>query len=80
MIRVRKPDLPHGWTAAARESAMASFASGVTVDNAAVRAAIAEPWSNRQVEGQIAKLKLVRRRMYGRAKLDLLRERLVGDA
>jgi transposase len=35
-----------------------------------------QPWSN----GQITKLKLVKRQMYGRAKLDLLRARLVAPA
>jgi transposase len=35
------------------------------------------PWSNGPTEGQITKLKLVKRQMYGRAKLDLLRARLV---
>ena len=40
-------------------------------------AALSEPWSNGQTEGQIIKLKLVKRQMYGRAKLDLLRARLV---
>ncbi len=79
MIRVRKPDLLDGWIAAAGESGLASFASGITADYAAVRAAIIEPWSTGQVEGQITKLKLVKRQMYGRAKLDLLRARLVGD-
>src|SRR5688572_21719173 len=44
---------------------------------AAVRAAIAEPWSNGQTEGQITKLKLVKRQMYGRGKLDLLQARLI---
>jgi transposase len=47
-------------------------------DKAAVRAAITEPWSNGQVEGPITKLKLVKRRMYGRAKIDLLQARLIG--
>jgi hypothetical protein len=46
-------------------------------DHAAVRAAIAEPWSNGQTEGQITKLKLVKRQMYGRGKLDLLQARLI---
>jgi transposase len=35
-------------------------------------------WSNGQTEGQITKLKLVKRQMYGRAKLDLLEARLIG--
>jgi transposase len=47
---------------------------------AAVWAAIAEPWSNGQTEGQITKLKLVKRQMYGRGKLDLLQARLIKAA
>jgi transposase len=35
-------------------------------------------WSNGQTEGQITKLKLVKRQMYGRGKLDLLQARLIG--
>jgi len=54
------------------------FASGVIRDEAAVRAAITSPWSNGQTEGQITRLKLVRRQMYGRGKIDLLQARLVG--
>jgi transposase len=61
-------------------SVIASFASGITRDRAAVRAAITEPWSNGQTEGQITKLKLVKRQMYGRGKLDLLQARLIGAA
>ncbi len=53
-----------------------SFANGVIKDKAAVRAAITTSWSNGQTEGQITKLKLVKRQMYGRAKLDLLQARL----
>jgi transposase len=49
-------------------------------DVAAIRAAITEPCSNGQTEGQITKLKLVKRQMYGRAKLDLLEARLIGAA
>ena len=62
----------------ARASLVASFANGVTKDRAAVCAAIALPWSNGQTEGQITKLKLVKRQMYGRGKLDLLQARLLG--
>jgi len=36
--------------------------------------------ANGQTEGQITKLKLVKRQMYGRAKLDLLRARLITPA
>jgi hypothetical protein len=57
---------------------ISSFVSGIVKDIAAVRAAIALPWSNGQTEGQITKLKLVKRQMYGRAKIDLLQARLIG--
>jgi transposase len=45
----------------AHSSLIASFASGVARDEAAVRAAITSSWSNGQTEGQITRLKLVRR-------------------
>ncbi|MCK1410198.1 ISL3 family transposase [Bradyrhizobium sp. 76] len=66
------------WIGRARASLVASFASGVAKDEAAVRAAITSPWSNGQTEGQITRLKLVRRQMYGRGKIDLLQARLIG--
>jgi transposase len=50
----------------------------MTKDKAAVAAAIASPWSNGQTEGQICKLKLVKRQMYGRGKIDLLQARVIG--
>ena len=68
------------WIAAAKASLIASFATGIARDGNAVRAAITEPWSNGQVEAQITKLKLVKRQMYGRAKIDLLQARLLGAA
>jgi transposase len=68
------------WLAQARSSLVASFANGVIKDRAAVSAAIISPWSNGQTEGQITKLKLVKRQMYGRGKLDLLQARVIGPA
>jgi transposase len=66
------------WIDDAKTSLIASFANGITRDRAAVRAAIISPWSNGQTEGQITRLKLVKRQMYGRAKIDLLQARLIG--
>lgn len=66
------------WITRARASLVASFANGVAKDIAAVRAAVVSQWSNGQTEGQITKLKLVKRQMYGRGKLDLLEARLIG--
>lgn len=68
------------WLERARASLVESFASGVVKDHAAVSAAITSPWSNGQTEGQITKLKLVKRQMYGRGKLDLLQARVIGVA
>jgi transposase len=59
---------------------MGSFASGIAQDHVAVKAALTEPWSNGQTEGQNTKVKLVKRQMYRRASLDLLRARLIGKA
>lgn len=77
MIRTKTETGLEAWLVTARTSLMASFASGIASDEAAVRAAITSPWSNGQTEGQITKLKLVKRQMYGRAKLDLLQARLI---
>ena len=53
------------------------FAAKLKEDLSAVRAAFSSPWSNGQVEGQINRLKYLKRQMYGRAKLDLLRIRVL---
>jgi transposase len=66
------------WIDRAKTSLVAAFANGVTKDKAAVSAAIYSGWSNGQTEGQICKLKLVKRQMYGRGKLDLLQARVIG--
>ena len=80
MVRKRSLALLEPWLEQARLSLLASFANGVTKDKAAVVAAITSPWSNGQTEGQITKLKLVKRQMYGRGKLDLLQARVIGAA
>lgn len=56
--------------------AIATFASGLDGD-VAVRSALTEPWSSGQAEGQINRLKLIKRQSYGRAGLDLLQRRMV---
>ena len=68
------------WLEHARSGLVGPFANGILKDRAAVSAAITSPWSNGQTEGQITKLKLVKRQMYGRGKLDLLQARVIGAA
>lgn len=80
MIRRRDAADLDAWINEASSGPMASFARGLRDDQRAVAAALSLPWSNGQTEGHITKLKLVKRQMYGRAKLDLLRARLLGAA
>jgi transposase len=53
------------------------FAAGLQRDYAAVTAAVEQPWSNGQVEGQVHRLKLLKRQMYGRSGFQLLRKRVL---
>ena len=79
IIRERQSEELDGWIERAKNSAapeLRRFAAGLKRDEAAVRAALEEPWSNGPVEGQVHRLKLIKRQMYGRGKLDLLRSRL----
>ncbi len=76
MVRRQQPTWLDPWLASSHASGIAEvvqFAAGIERDYAAVRAALSLPWSNGQTEGQITRLKLVKRQMYGRAKFDLLR-------
>lgn len=56
---------------------METFAAGLAKDGDAVRAALTMPWSNGRTEGQVNRLKLLKRQSYGRAGLDLLRRRVL---
>ena len=67
------------WLSEAGGRLLASLARGLNADKHAILAALRELWSNRQTEGQINKLKALKRQMYGRANLYLLRARLVPD-
>jgi transposase len=56
---------------------LAAVAAFMRRDYDAIIAALTLPWSNGQTEGQVTRLKLVKRQMYGRARLDLLARRLL---
>ena len=57
-----------------------NFAEGVRQDESAVNAAVTTHWSNGPVEGQVNRLKTIKRQMYGRAGFALLKARVVTAA
>jgi transposase len=68
------------WLTEARASgvpAMETFAAGLEGDSGAISAALTTPWSNGQTEGQVNRLKLIKRQMFGHASFDLLRRRVL---
>ena len=80
LVRGRKPKLLDPWLQRAQDSAVPAlqrFAKRLSSDYDAVRAAVTLAWSNGQVEGQINRLKTIKRQMYGRASLDLLERRFL---
>jgi transposase len=79
---VRDHDLPAlaHWLEHADQSEfpeLRGFADGLRADRAAVEAGLTLPWSQGQVEGQVNRLKMLKRAMFGRAHLDLLKRRFL---
>jgi len=80
MIRQRVAAMLDPWLNACQQSGVTNlqtFAEGIRKDYDAIRAALATTWSNGQTEGQGNRLKMLKRQMYGRAGLDLLRIRVL---
>jgi transposase len=80
ILRARDREDLEPWLQAAKRSGVAElveFAKRLRQDRAAVEAACTLEWSQGQVEGQITKLKLIRRQMYGRGNFDLVRKRVL---
>lgn len=80
LLLSRKPERLSRWIADATQSgiyALQRFAKALWRDEEAVRNAIADPWSSGQVEGQINRLKTLKRAMYGRASRELLQARML---
>ena len=80
LLRQRRPAGLAPWLDAAAATELRGFAAKLRQDEAAMRAAMSEPWSNGPVEEQVNRLKLIKRSMYGRAKFDLLRQRVLHAA
>lgn len=80
VVKERRVDGLREWLIGAQRSEVAefvTFANGLTADLQAVRAALEYEWSNGQVEGQVHRLKMIKRQMYGRGRLGLLRARVL---
>ncbi|GAC1529488.1 MAG: ISL3 family transposase [Chloroflexota bacterium] len=80
MLKKRARSALAGWLQQARASGvreMRGFANGLERDFDAVQAAVETPYSNGIVEGHINRLKMLKRQMYGRASLALLRIRVL---
>jgi transposase len=83
LLRERESAGLAGWLAAARASGIKElhqFARGLEREKSGVQAAFEQIWSNGQTEGQVQRLKVIKRSMYGRAKFDLLRQRFLHAA
>jgi len=81
MIRHAEPKALMPWLEDVAQSsipALKNFAKGIKADLSAVTNALGLPWSQGQTEGQVNRLKLIKRAMYGRANFDLLRKRVIG--
>lgn len=81
ILRRREPAALEDWLvrAQAEESPaeLRGFARALRQDQPAVTKALELPWSNGPVEGTINRLKMLKRQMFGRAGIDLLRQRLL---
>ncbi len=79
-LKARHAEALEDWLKRARKSSCAeirNFVKGIDLDAAAVQAAFSLPWSNGITEGHINRLKLIKRQMYGRAHIDLLRVKVL---
>ncbi len=83
MVRERRGYRLDAWlkdVEASHLKAFASFTTSIQQDKDAVVAGLTLPWSTGPLEGHVNRLKLIKRSMYGRAKFDLLRLRVLHRA
>jgi len=76
LLKTKQGDKRDEWLSqctALGQEIMCQFAHGLRQDYVVVKQAFCSSWSNRQVEGQVNRLKTIKRQMYGRAGFDLLR-------
>ena len=80
LVRERTPDAFDSWLEACAKSGvreLVTFAAGLLREYEGVRAAFELPYSTGPVEGHVNRIKVLKRQGYGRAKFDLLRQRVL---
>jgi transposase len=80
IVRERQSDRFDSWldrATASGVSPLRRFATGLRADYEAVKAGLTLSWSNDPVEGQLNRLKMLKRSMFGRARIDLLSRRFL---
>jgi transposase len=82
LVRERQGEDLAAWRTQVAQSGiepLARFAAGLQDDLAAIQAGLTLPWSNGVTEGQVNRLKLLKRQAYDRAQVALLRQRMVQE-
>jgi transposase len=80
LLRERRGQLLGAWVQAVEAAEipeLCAFAAGLRKDWDAVQAGLTLPWSSGPVEGHVNRIKMLKRQMYGRANVDLLRSRVL---
>lgn len=80
LFREKEPEKLENWLERHEHgnfSFIQSFSKGIRQDLCAVKLSIKLPWSNGPIEGQINRLKTIKRMMYGRAGFQVLRNRIL---
>lgn len=80
LLRSKTTDKLDHWMQSVRASGLAemeAFVAGLDADLPAIQSAASQYWSNAQTEGQVNRLKMLKRQMYGRANFDLLRRHVL---
>jgi transposase len=80
IVRERRHEALDSWLEQAEQSELVpfrNFAASLRRDYAAVKAGVTVHWNNGQTEGQVNRLKMLKRQLYGRASFSLLRQRVL---
>ncbi|MCK8787408.1 transposase, partial [Roseomonas sp. NAR14] len=80
VLRRRSSEALDDVLAAAAATPLAGFVTTLRKDIAAVNAALDLPWTTNPAEGQINRIKMIKRTMYGQAGFELLRARVLHAA